>query len=113
MPAPSWEYLDEFFESEDEGGFASVIGVTFEDGATRTINGIFSDPYENGKSSGEFQFDTTLPHVLCKETDLAGVTRGCFALVSGVKYDVRTGPQPNGNGLAVLELSPQTDRYIP
>lgn len=113
MPAPSWENLDEFFDLDDQGGFAVPIVITFEDDTTRTISGIFNDPYENGKSSGEFQFDSNLPHALCKEVDLQGVTRGCFALVAGVKYDVRTAPQATGNGLAVLELSLQAGVYIP
>jgi hypothetical protein len=113
MPAPSWENLDEFFDLDAQDGFATSVVITFADATMRTVQGIFNDPYENGKSSGEYRFDTNLPHVLCKETDLAGVERGCFALVYGIKYDVRTGPQATGNGLAVLELSAQTGVYIP
>jgi hypothetical protein len=114
MPAPSWENLDEFFDLDNQGGFATSVVLTMLDGSMRDpIAGIYSDPYEDGKSSGEYRFDTTVPHVLCKETDLQGVERGCFALVNGTKYDVRTGPQPTGNGLAVLELATQTGVYIP
>jgi hypothetical protein len=101
MPAPAWENLDEFLDLED---FAFAASVQLRDGSTRQVAGIFDDPYMNAQL-GEYDLDTSKPRFTAKETDLAGVDRGDVVTLAGKQYDVLTGPQSTGDGLAVLQLA--------
>ena len=112
MPAPLWEDLDVFLNTDD---FAMFGTVTLQSGAVRTFTGIFDDPYLNAEL-GEYDMDNMRPRFLCRETDAAGITRGDTITVfqkdkRGVvvwsrNYDILTSEQPTGDGMAVLDLSP-------
>lgn len=115
MPAPLWEDLDVFLDTDD---FALSGTVTLASGAVLpTFAGIFDDPYMNAEL-GEYDMDNAKPRFLCKEADVADVRRGDTILVfqknkRGVvvwskTFDILTGAQSTGDGMALLELAPQT-----
>ncbi|WBO60550.1 hypothetical protein GT370_07205 [Acidocella sp. MX-AZ03] len=60
MPAPSWEDLDEFLDTDDEGGFAFVAVFSYKLGGGVTVNGIFEDATFNAQT-GEFDADISNP----------------------------------------------------
>lgn len=112
MPAPLWEDLDVFLDQDD---FALSGTVTLASGAVRTFAGIFSDPYLNAQT-GEYDMDNQRPRFLCKETDAVGITRGDTFVVEqknargvvvwSASFDILTGAQATGDGMAVLDLAP-------
>lgn len=112
MPAPSWENLDEFLDPAD---FAVSVSIQTQDGATRTVNGIFDDPYLNaqmgeGKAAMKspryaYDMDTLKLRLMCKEADVSGVERGDQVTMDGGLYNVLTAPQLTGDGMAVLALA--------
>lgn len=102
MPSPSWENLDDFLDPEE---FAVTALVEDEDGgAVIQVVGIFDDPYMNAEL-GEFDMDSSKPRLLCKEAALAGVQRGARVTIGAKVYDVMTGPQSTGDGMAVLTMA--------
>ncbi|QTI81492.1 hypothetical protein IAI58_19310 (plasmid) [Roseomonas marmotae] len=105
MPTYAWENLDEFL-SAGPGEFAVPVTVRLQGGGVRTFLGIFDEPYLNAET-GEYELDTERPRVTCKEADVLGVLRGDKVDIGGRTYDVLTSAQPDGTGLAILELSRQ------
>lgn len=112
MPAPAWENLDDFLDPDE---FAVLAVVTFQDGSeARQVTGIFDDPYLNAEL-GEFDMDTSKPRLLAKESDFVGVGRGDVLTITernarGIvtkttTYDVMTGAQSTGDGMALLALT--------
>jgi hypothetical protein len=106
MRGPSWENLDDFLQTDDDGGFANTAVIHFQTGGTRPVKAIFDDPYLDA-TIGEYVADTSRPRLNGKETDFAGVTRGDTVVVTGETFDILTNPQPDGTGWAVLELARQ------
>jgi hypothetical protein len=104
MPAPSWENLDEFLELDSDGGFATVAILTLLDNSTLQITGIFDDPYLMAGLS-EYDADSSEPRFLCKESDTAGIERGCTLTIGGTVYDALTSPQSDGTGMAIIKLA--------
>lgn len=103
MPAPAWEDLGEFLDPEE---FAVSVTITLLNGSTRQVVGIFDDPYLNAQL-GEYEADTSEPRFTARESDLAGVTRGCTVTVAGGAYDVMTAAQPDGTGMSIVRMAPQ------
>jgi hypothetical protein len=99
MPTPAWDDLDAFL-----GDFAVPVVLTMQDGATRTFPAIFDDPYLNAQI-GEYEADTSRPRLTCKESDVIGVSRGDSVTIAGRVYDVLTGGQADGTGMAMLDLA--------
>lgn len=106
MRGPSWENLDDFLQTDDDGGFAQAAVIQFQAGGTRTISVLFDDPYLNAQL-GEYEADTSEPRISGKETDLAGVRRGDVVTVAGETFDVMTSPQPDGTGWALVTMARQ------
>lgn len=105
MPTPAWDDLDAFVSTDD---FAIAATVRLQDGGTRIVRGIFDDPYLNAQL-GEYEMDTSRPRLTCKEADVIGVLRGDLVDIEGKTYDVLTSAQPDGTGMAVLDLAIQGD----
>lgn len=103
MPSPAWEDLDAFLNVDE---FAVAATVHLQGGTTRTVRGIFDDPYLNAEL-GEYELDTNRPRFTCKEADVIGVLRGDTVVIAGKTYDVLSGSQPDGTGMAMLELAVQ------
>lgn len=103
MPAPAWDDLDAFLDPDMFGVRATLA---LQDGTTRAVVGIYDDPYLNAQL-GEYEADTSRPRFMCKEADLVGVTRGDTLTLDGKVFDVLTSPQPDGTGMALLELARQ------
>ena len=101
MPSPAWENLDDFLNTDE---FAVGAIIAFQAGGIRTVSGIFDDPYMNA-GLGEYDMDSSRPRLLCKEPDLVGVDRGDQVTIDGTLYDVLTGPQSDGTGMAILALA--------
>lgn len=101
MPAPDWENLDVFLQ---QGEFASAVTITLQGGGVRVVTGIFDDPFLDAQL-GEYVLESTRPRVTCAAGDLAGVRRGDEATIGDDTFDVVSGPQPDGTGMAVLELA--------
>lgn len=115
MPAPSWENLDDFLQPDADGGFACTAIITLQvTGETRTVVGIFDDPYLNA-DIGEYEADTSAPRFTCKESDVAGVDRGDTWQEADPKtrapvgpvYDIMTMPQSDGAGMAIVRMEPR------
>lgn len=100
MPSPDWEDLDNFLDTKE---FAVSGILSFQAGGFETIKVIFDDPYLNAEI-GEYELDTTNPRVLGKQKDLQAARRGDTLEIAGTVYDVLTGPQPDGTGMAMLAL---------
>lgn len=105
MPAPDWEDLDVFF---DEDEFATPVIVTREDGTVLALSGLYEDQYLDAQL-GEYRMDSERPRVWCKHSDVPGVQRGDTCTVDGTTYDVMTEPQPDGTGMAMLDLAVRPD----
>lgn len=103
MPKPAWEDLDVFLSADE---FATNATVRLQEGGTRIVRGIFDDPYLNAEL-GEYEFDTNRPRLTCKEADVIGVKRGDLVDIDGRVYDVLSSPQPDGTGMALLEMALQ------
>lgn len=105
MPSPAWEDLDDFLQDDD---FACPAVISLAGGAAIALSGIFDDPYV-GAELGEYDHDTTGPRFTCKESLVGAVRRGdtiTITFPAGAKtYDIMTGAQPDGTGMAVLELT--------
>jgi hypothetical protein len=101
MPAPDWEDLTVFLQADE---FAVTATVALQDGTTRLVVGIFDDPFLNAQL-GEYELDTARPRLTCRATDVEGVTRGDTATIDGEVFDVMTGPQGDGTGMATLDLA--------
>lgn len=106
MRGPSWENLDDFLQTDNDGGFAIAAVIQFSGGGTRAIWVIFDDPYLNAQL-GEYEADTSEPRISGKEVDLAGVQRGDTVTVTGETFDVMTSPQPDGTGWALVTMARQ------
>lgn len=103
MPTLAWEDLGAFLNADE---FATTVTLRSQDGTERQITAIFDDPYLNAEL-GEYELDTNRPRLTCKESDVLGVTRGDVVEIDGKTYDVLTGPQPDGTGMAMLEMALQ------
>ncbi len=103
MPHPSWDDPRQFIDLKD---FATPVLLEFEGGGTRTVAGIFDEPYLNAEL-GEYDMDTVKPRVIAVEEDFAGVERGTRVQIASKWYTSLTYPQPDGTGCAYLELAPE------
>lgn len=101
MPELAWEDLDVFLDTDD---FAVPARLRAPGKTGTDLKGVFDDPYMNVEI-GEYDLDTTRPRFLCRAADAASATRGDELVIGGVVFDVMTGPQDTGDGMAVLELT--------
>lgn len=105
MPAPAWEDLGDFFDTE-EFAFAAVISLA--GGGVVSLAGNFDDPYVDAELA-DYDHDTVNPKFTCPEHLVGGVRRGdtiAITFPAGVQtFDILTSPQPDGTGIAVLELA--------
>lgn len=101
MPATDWEDLDEFLQIDE---FATTAMIDLQDGTSRSVVGIFDDPFLNAEL-GEYELDTTRPRLTCKTVEVAGVGRGDEVSIDGETFDVMTSPQGDGEGMSVLDLA--------
>ncbi len=101
MPSPGWDNLDAFLSPDD---FALEAVVTPRGGVSRSIRGIFDEPYLNAQI-GEYEADSSDPRLTCKAADVADLRREDSAVIEGRTYYLLTDPQPDGTGFAVLRLT--------
>ena len=101
MPNLDWEDLDDFLDTDE---FAVSGILSFQAGGTAPVSVIFDDPYLNAQI-GEYEMDTTNPRALGKMSELKEARRGDVLTIDGKDYDVLTGPQPDGTGMATLALA--------
>ena len=101
MSSPTWEDLNEFLSTDD---FAVNGVIHLENGTTRSVNGIFDDPYQ-GAQMGQYERDQVRPSFEFKQSDAGGIHRGDWIVIGGETYDVMTTPQRDGTGMAKLELA--------
>ena len=101
MPSPAWEDLDDFLDVDD---FATAAVIHFQAGGERPVVGNFDDPYLNARA-GEHEEDTTKPTLNIKESDAVGIRRLDWLVINGKTYDIMTGAQPDGTGMAIIELA--------
>lgn len=108
MPAPAWENLDDFLQT-DEFAFAAVI--TLQAGGTIPLSVIFDDPSVEAGLEDAYTKDDVGPSAYCKEVLVGAVKRGdsiaiTFPAPTGVKtYDILTAAKPDGTGMARLKLA--------
>lgn len=108
MPKPSWENLDDFLATDDDGGFATPAILISQAGGRKTVSVIFDDPYFNAQL-GEYEADASQPRITGKECDLVDVRRGDLVKVNGQTYEALKSYQPDGTGMATVELAPTDD----
>jgi len=101
MPSLDWEDLDDFLDANE---FAVSGMLSFQAGGSQAVTVIFDDPYLNAQI-GEYEMDTTSPRALGKLSELKDARRGDVLTIDGKDYDVLTGPQPDGTGMATLALA--------
>lgn len=108
MPIQSWEDLDDFLDEDD---FAVPAVIHLQGGGLVSLSVIFDDPNVNAALGDAFVRDDVQPRATCKEALVPAVRRGDTITVTfptGPRtYDILTAPQPDGTGLAVLELATQ------
>lgn len=103
MTTPAWDDLDAFLDADD---FGVVATITLKSGATRNVTGIYDGPYTMGILGRETEQDTDKPKFTCKASALSGVQRGDGITIQGEgAFGILTLPQPDGTGMAVLELA--------
>lgn len=106
MPAPAWEDLGEFLQDDD---FAVPAVITLQGGGTIALSVVFDDPNVNAEMGDAYTRDTTLPQAMCREDLVAAVKRGdtiAITFHTGARtFDILTAPQPDGTGMAILELA--------
>lgn len=109
MPHPAWDNPADFLDMDD---FAVRAVIHFQGGGEREISGIYDGPYLEGRI-GDYEQDTTKPKFTCVEGTCAGARRRDGITIyqaDGVtvfgSFGIMTYPQPDGNGLEVLELTP-------
>lgn len=110
MRGPSWENLDDFLQTDNDGGFSTPAVVQFQDGGTRTINVLFDDPYLNAQL-GEYEADTSEPRISGKETDLVGIRARDLVTVAGETFVVVRSPEADGTGWALVAMARDGDRH--
>lgn len=104
MTAPAWDDLDAFVDTDD---FAVSATVTPRSGRARQVRGLYDGPYLHARLA-DTDRDTTQPTFTAKATDLVGIGRGDGISIPGAgMFGILTQPQPDGNGMAVLELAPE------
>lgn len=108
MPAPSWENLDDFLATDDDGGFATPAILISQAGGRKTVSVIFDDPYFAAQLSG-FDADASQPFITGKECDLNGLRRGDQVRIDNKTYEALTSYQPDGTGMATVNLAPTDD----
>lgn len=101
MPAPIWDNPDAFLSLDD---FAVEVVVTPREGVSRTIRGIFDEPYMNAQI-GEYEADSSDPRLTCKASDVADLRDKDAVVIEGRTYYLLTDPQPDGTGFAVLHMA--------
>lgn len=108
MPKPSWENLDDFLATDDDGGFAVPAIIRFQNGTQKSVNVIFDDPYFNAQL-GEYDADSSSPRITGKLSDLVSVRRGDLVELDGVTYEALSSYQPDGTGMAMVPLAVSGD----
>lgn len=104
MTTPAWDDLGDFVDTDD---FAVAAVITLQSGQTRPVNGIYEGPYVKA-ALGDTEQDTAAPTFHCKAADVVGVKRGDGITIPGEgAFGILTHPQPDGTGMAILELAPE------
>lgn len=66
------------------------------------VTGIFDDRFKMVDELSQ-EIESTLPQLICRSIDVAGVTDGTSCIVNGVTYTVRT-LEPDGTGMTRIIL---------
>jgi hypothetical protein len=108
MPAPAWENLDDFLR-EDDFAFPAVINL--QAGGQVSLSGIFDDPSAIGRLGQAHVLEDVRPTFMGREDLMQPARRGdtiTITFPAGPQtFDVLTGPQPDGTGMAVMDLARQ------
>lgn len=110
MRGPSWEDLGDFLQTDDDGGFATVAVIQFQDGGSRSVAVLFDDPYLNAQL-GEYEADTSEPRISGRESDMAGVTRGDLVTVGGETFAAMASPEADGSGWALVRMAREGSQH--
>lgn len=106
MPRPFWEDLGEFLDTDE---FAVPAVISLRAGGQVSLPVIFDDPYVQAGLGDALVRDDVRPRATCREALVVNVRRGDTITVNfpnGPRtYDILTAAQPDGTGMAVLELS--------
>lgn len=105
MTSPSWENLDDFLGTDDDGGFAIPAVLHYQAGGNKSVSIIFDEVYFNAQL-GEYDADASDPTILGKLSDLKDARRGDTATIAGKTYNVMGSAQSDGAGMAVLRVTP-------
>lgn len=104
MPQPSWEDLDEFLDD-----FAVPAVISLQGGASVSLSVIFDDPAMMAHLGDAAVRDEVHPFCTCREDQVGAVRRGDSIAVTFptgvVQYDILAAAQPDGTGMATLELA--------
>lgn len=101
--APHFDDLSVFLNTDD---FAVDVRITLHDGSQRDIKAIFDDPYLEAEL-GEYRLDTSQPRLTCREQDVSDIKRGDRVEVGARTFDIMTGSQSDGTGMASIKLAPR------
>ncbi|MEX3086118.1 hypothetical protein AB4P17_09960 [Escherichia coli] len=112
MPAPSWEDLGVFFDTDDQGGFATVAEFTPGDGVKRKINVIYDGPYRRTDMPAGGYYDGAGSVILARDSDVVGLVRRGLLTVHGTVYEVKD-VMPDGTGLTEISLTKYTGKRAP
>lgn len=103
MTTPAWDNLDDFLDTDD---FAVTATIGLRSGQSRPVVGVYGGPYVKARVGDDIEQDTTRPIFTCKAADVIGVQRGDGITIPGEgRFGILTSPQPDGTGMAVLELA--------
>lgn len=93
------------FLSTDD--FATAAKLTLVGGNAKNIKVIFDSEYYQSLMIGDVGIANADPQVLCKSSDITGITQNAALKIGTVTYYV-TSVEPDGTGMTRLVLSKKT-----
>ena len=67
------------------------------------LKGIFDIPFLNVEI-GEFEIGSSTPRLTCISTDVVDVKKHDVVIIDNIEYNVVLDPQPDGEGMSIVEL---------
>lgn len=95
--------LDFFLNIND---FGIEVTYTPDGGTSRTVTGIFDNPYLAADAGGIVEFNASSPTFMTRTSAITGASYGDELVIDSVTYVIRE-VMPDGTGMTTLALEEQ------